>query len=89
MARDVQEENIYERKTKGRLPVKWTAYESLLYGQYTTKSNVWSYGVVLYEISTIGKCFIIQSLTEVLGWILEVCVLCAFHAAGSRRIIYH
>ncbi|XP_015779885.1 PREDICTED: fibroblast growth factor receptor homolog 1-like [Acropora digitifera] len=39
MARDVQQENIYERKTKGRLPVKWTAYESLLYGQYTTKST--------------------------------------------------
>ncbi|XP_074633144.1 uncharacterized protein LOC141891965 isoform X3 [Acropora palmata] len=40
MARDVQEENIYERKTEGRLPVKWTAYEALLYGQYTTKSDV-------------------------------------------------
>ncbi|XP_022809630.1 fibroblast growth factor receptor 3-like [Stylophora pistillata] len=40
MARDVCQENIYERKSEGRLPVKWTASEALLYGRYTTKSDV-------------------------------------------------
>jgi len=54
MARDVNQENIYERKTKSRLPVKWTAYEALLFGRYTSKSDVWSFGIVLYEIFTIG-----------------------------------
>ncbi|PFX14490.1 Tyrosine kinase receptor Cad96Ca [Stylophora pistillata] len=48
MARDVQEDNIYERKTRGRLPVKWTAVEALLYGKYSTKSDV-------YDIMT--KCW--------------------------------
>nr|XP_058946995.1 fibroblast growth factor receptor-like [Pocillopora verrucosa] len=54
MARDVCQENIYEKKSKGRLPVKWTACEALLYGRYTTKSDVCSFGIVLYEIFTIG-----------------------------------
>jgi len=54
MARDVNQENIYETKTKSRLPVEWTAYEALLLGRYTTKRVVLSFGIVLYEIFTIG-----------------------------------
>ncbi|PFX33185.1 Tyrosine kinase receptor Cad96Ca [Stylophora pistillata] len=40
MARDVKQDSIYEMKATGRLPLKWTAYESLCYGMYTTKSDV-------------------------------------------------
>ncbi|XP_048589075.1 fibroblast growth factor receptor 4 isoform X2 [Nematostella vectensis] len=55
MAKDVQNEDIYIRTTEGRLPVKWTAIEALIGGgEYTTQSDVWSFGVVLYEICTIG-----------------------------------
>ncbi|PFX16311.1 Proto-oncogene tyrosine-protein kinase receptor Ret [Stylophora pistillata] len=40
MARNVGQDDIYTRRSGGRLPVKWTAYEGLLYGTYTTQSDV-------------------------------------------------
>lgn len=54
LTRDIRGKDLYKKTPGGRLPVKWTAIESLLHGLYTSKSDVWSFGVVLFEIVTIG-----------------------------------
>ena len=38
----------------GKIPVKWTAPEALSYKKYSTASDVWSFGVVMYEIWALG-----------------------------------
>ena len=46
--------------------MKWTAPEALHYKKYSTASDVWSFGVVLYEIWTMGgKPFFLMTNTEV------------------------
>ncbi|KAH9519997.1 hypothetical protein Btru_071432 [Bulinus truncatus] len=54
LSRDVYEADAYLKMSKGRMPVKWMAPESLYAQIYTTKSDVWSYGIVLWEVVTLG-----------------------------------
>uniref|UniRef100_A0A3Q4H4D6 Tyrosine-protein kinase n=1 Tax=Neolamprologus brichardi TaxID=32507 RepID=A0A3Q4H4D6_NEOBR len=37
-----------------QIPVKWTAPEALNYGRYTTESDVWSFGILLWETFSMG-----------------------------------
>ena len=49
-------DEIYVQKRIGRVPLKWMAIESIIAREFTSASDVWSFGVVLWEIGTLGKC---------------------------------
>lgn len=54
LARDIQSTDYYRKNTNGRLPIKWMAPESLQEKFYDSQSDVWSYGILLWEIMTFG-----------------------------------
>uniref|UniRef100_A0A8C8F0Z5 Tyrosine-protein kinase receptor n=1 Tax=Oncorhynchus tshawytscha TaxID=74940 RepID=A0A8C8F0Z5_ONCTS len=55
MTRDIYETDYYRKGGKGLLPVRWMAPESLKDGVFTANSDCWSFGVVLWEVSTLAE----------------------------------
>ena len=55
MARDIYYHEYYQPVGKRLMPVRWLSPESLKDGRFTTKSDVWSFGIVCYEMLTLGQ----------------------------------
>ncbi|XP_053575897.1 high affinity nerve growth factor receptor [Bombina bombina] len=55
MSRDIYSTDYYRVGGRTMLPIRWMPPESILYRKFTTDSDIWSFGVVLWEIFTYGK----------------------------------
>ncbi len=78
----VGENGIFEASSKDKFAVKWTAPEAMFKNKFSIKSDVWSFGILLYELVTFGRfpypgmsnAQVIQSLKE--GYRMSKPVLC-------------
>ncbi|KAF5907130.1 tyrosine-protein kinase receptor TYRO3-like [Clarias magur] len=55
LSKQIFSSNYYRQRVAIRMPIKWMAIESLSESIYTSKSDVWSFGVTMWEIMTRGK----------------------------------
>jgi len=55
ISKDVYKEDYYKDESRGLIPIRWMAPESLIDGIFTSSSNVWSYGILLAEIVSFAE----------------------------------
>lgn len=54
MARDIYRSDYYRKGGKAMLPIKWMPPEAFLDGIFTSKTDIWSFGVLLWEVFSLG-----------------------------------
>ena len=54
LSRPLHQSNYYQMHA-GKIPVRWTAPEAVRFGRFTSPSDAWSFGVVLWEMFSFGE----------------------------------
>ena len=93
MARDIYRADYYRKGGKAMLPVKWMPPEAFLDGLFTSKTDVWSFGVLLWEVSMNRQtyceliCCEATSITHVFLLAPRSCrwVICRIPVVGTKK----
>lgn len=64
MSRSLYAADYYKIEGRAMLPIRWMAWESILLGKFTTKSDVWSFAVTLWEVLTFAREQPFEDLTD-------------------------
>lgn len=64
MSRSLYSADYYRIEGRAVLPIRWMAWESILLGKFTTKSDVWSFAVTLWEVLTFARDQPFDQLTD-------------------------
>lgn len=54
LSRDIYSSDYYCIQPKTLFPIRWMPPEAITYGKFTTDSDIWSFGVVLWEVFSYG-----------------------------------
>ncbi|XP_049324431.1 muscle, skeletal receptor tyrosine-protein kinase isoform X3 [Astyanax mexicanus] len=54
LSRNIYAADYYKASENDAIPIRWMPPESIFYNRYTSESDVWAYGVVLWEIFSHG-----------------------------------
>ena len=63
MSRNLYTSHYYIMEGKAAVPVRWMAKECFS-NKYSTKSDVWSFGVTMWEVFTLGQCIPYEDMTD-------------------------
>ncbi|KAF2351493.1 Serine-threonine/tyrosine-protein kinase catalytic domain [Trinorchestia longiramus] len=84
MSRPIFKNHYYNPEGKVILPIRWMSWESVLEGRFSSKSDVWSFGVTLWELFTLGSCHPYDTMSD--SGLLENLSHC-YHGDGAGMIL--